>query len=219
MNEQQIEQGLITKLRDLKYTHRPDIHDRAALEQNFREKFETLNRVHLTDNEFSRLMEQIALGIQDQALAEITRHLVDFIGSHTWEELCREWTLRAGGQGALPFLPDQVGSTWDAGAQVDVVGLNRMEKTLVLGECKWGERPCERPVLAGLVEKAERFVPAVGRWQVVFVGFARRGWTSGAQRYAEQVESSPLAGKNWDSAGMLLLDLEQVDQDLAAWVG
>ena len=163
--------------------------------------------------------EQIALGIQEQALAEINRHLVDFIGSHTWEELCREWTLRAGGQGGLPFLPDQVGSTWDAGAQVDVAGINRMEKTLILGECKWGERPCERPVLAGLVEKAERFVPTAGRWQVYFVGFARRGWTSGAQRYAEQVEREPLVGKNWESAGMLLLDLEQVDRDLADWAG
>jgi type I restriction enzyme R subunit len=59
MTEQQIEQALITKLGDLKYTHRPDIHDRAALEQNFREKFEELNRVHLTDNEFKRLKEEI----------------------------------------------------------------------------------------------------------------------------------------------------------------
>lgn len=59
MNEQQIEQGLIAKLQDLKYTYRPDIRDRAALEKNFREKFEALNRVHLTDNEFDRLMEQI----------------------------------------------------------------------------------------------------------------------------------------------------------------
>ena len=59
MNEQQIEQDLITKLEDLKYTYRHDIRDSAALEQNFREKFEALNRVHLTDNEFSRLREQI----------------------------------------------------------------------------------------------------------------------------------------------------------------
>jgi len=46
MLEQQIEQDLIAKLEDLKYIYRPDIHDRAALEQNFREKFEALNRVH-----------------------------------------------------------------------------------------------------------------------------------------------------------------------------
>jgi type I restriction enzyme R subunit len=59
MIEQRIEQDLITKLGDLKYTYRPDIHDRAALEQNFRAQFEQLNRVHLTDTEFARLIEQI----------------------------------------------------------------------------------------------------------------------------------------------------------------
>ena len=47
--EQQIELDLIAKLGDLKYTYRPDIRDRAALEANFRAKFEALNRVHLTD--------------------------------------------------------------------------------------------------------------------------------------------------------------------------
>jgi type I restriction enzyme R subunit len=61
MNEQTIEQALIAKLGDLKYIYRPDIRDRAKLEQNFREKFEALNRVHLTDGEFSRLLEQIVM--------------------------------------------------------------------------------------------------------------------------------------------------------------
>ncbi len=59
MTEQEIEQYLIEKLNDLKYTYRPDIRDRAALEQNFRQHFEALNRVHLTDNEFPRLLEQM----------------------------------------------------------------------------------------------------------------------------------------------------------------
>jgi len=57
--EQEIEQGLINRLEELKYTYRPDIRDREALEQNFREKFEALNRVRLTDTEFARLLETI----------------------------------------------------------------------------------------------------------------------------------------------------------------
>jgi len=57
--EQQIEQNLIDKLVDLKYIYRKDIRDRGALEQNFREKFEALNRVKLTDSEFARLRDQI----------------------------------------------------------------------------------------------------------------------------------------------------------------
>jgi hypothetical protein len=43
--ERQLEEALVTKLRDLKYEYRPDIRDRAALELNFREKFEALIRL------------------------------------------------------------------------------------------------------------------------------------------------------------------------------
>ncbi len=57
--ENKIEQNLIKQLTDLKYTYRPDIIDRKTLEQNFREKFEALNKVHLTDNEFARLRDEI----------------------------------------------------------------------------------------------------------------------------------------------------------------
>jgi type I restriction enzyme, R subunit len=59
MTEQAIEQALIEKLGDLKYNYRQDISDRLTLEQNFREKFEALNRVRLTDGEFARLLDLI----------------------------------------------------------------------------------------------------------------------------------------------------------------
>ena len=57
--ESVLEQQLIEKLVSLKYAYRADIRDRASLDKNFREKFEALNRVTLTDGEFSRLLDQI----------------------------------------------------------------------------------------------------------------------------------------------------------------
>lgn len=59
IKERQIEENLINKLIELKYDYRPDICDRYTLEQNFREKFERLNRVNLSDSEFNRLLEEI----------------------------------------------------------------------------------------------------------------------------------------------------------------
>lgn len=58
-DESIIERGFIKKLEQLKYVYRSDIRDLSSLENNFREKFEALNRVTLTDNEFTRLLEQI----------------------------------------------------------------------------------------------------------------------------------------------------------------
>jgi type I restriction enzyme, R subunit len=58
-SERQLEDELIAKLKELKYSYREDIRDRATLEANFREKFQELNRVKLTNEEFQRLLEEI----------------------------------------------------------------------------------------------------------------------------------------------------------------
>ena len=50
LREEHIEDAFIQKLVGLKYVHRQDIRDRSTLEANFREKFEALNRVRLTDS-------------------------------------------------------------------------------------------------------------------------------------------------------------------------
>ena len=57
--ERDLEDELLQKLQDLKYTYRPDIRDKVTLEQNFREKFQALNHVRLTDAEFARLRDEI----------------------------------------------------------------------------------------------------------------------------------------------------------------
>jgi type I restriction enzyme R subunit len=57
--ENNIENDFIRKLEELGYQYRPDIKDNTTLNQNFREKFEGLNHVKLTNNEFKRILEQI----------------------------------------------------------------------------------------------------------------------------------------------------------------
>ena len=59
VREEHIEYGFIGKLQNLKYEYRADIRDRASLEKNFRERFEALNRVKLTESEFARLLDEI----------------------------------------------------------------------------------------------------------------------------------------------------------------
>lgn len=58
-NEKQIELSFIEKLKELKYIYREDIKDKVSLEDNFRKHFQELNRVRLSDSEFSRLKESI----------------------------------------------------------------------------------------------------------------------------------------------------------------
>lgn len=165
----------------------------------------------------SRRQSQLALGIDDQTLAEIKKHLVDFIGTYTWEELCREWLLRATGQKILPFLPDQVGSTWNRQAQIDVAGVNFMEKTLILGECKWDRHSMDLDVLRKMIEKTDKVLPADGQWKVFYVGFARSGWTADAIQFAKGMKNAKVQGSRWEAAGMLLRTLNEVDAELDSW--
>ena len=114
--------------------------------------------------------------------------------------------------------PDRVGSAWNAQAQVDVVGINSREKTLLLGECKWTRSATERKVMVELLEqKAARIVPAQGKWKVLFLGFSRSGWTSGAQGYQDEINRQPVRGANWVSTGMQLISLDTLDHDLTQW--
>ena len=75
--EAQIEQSLIDKLQELKYKYREDIRSKKTLEDNFKEKFQALNRVHLTDSEFTRLKEQI-ISSDVYAAAKILREQNSF---------------------------------------------------------------------------------------------------------------------------------------------
>jgi uncharacterized protein len=185
-----------------------------------------LERHHITDpflrfyyRFLSRRQSQLALGVDNQTLAEIKQHLADFIGTHTWEELCQEWLLRATSQKVLPFLPDQVGSIGNREAQIDVAGINFMEKTLILGECKWDRHPMDLDVPRKLIEKTEKVLPPEGKWRLFYLGCSSNGWTPSVIKFVKSVKGTETRGERWQTAGMLLKTLEEVDADLDTRTG
>jgi AAA+ ATPase superfamily predicted ATPase len=166
----------------------------------------------------SNYLSQLNLGVREQTIAEIKRHLVDFIGQYTWEEICREWLLRASAEGKLPFIIDQVGSLWKHQQyQIDIVGINTREKTLVLGECKWLRSAAGRSVLTALVDKIDQAIPVQGKWQVMLMGFSRKGWTQAAIDYSEEIALQNIKGNNWLVTAVQLVDLSEIDNDFIRW--
>lgn len=163
--------------------------------------------------------DQVALAEPQQALREIQRHLPDFIGANTWEELCREWVLRAASRGVIPLFPDRVDCAWDKAAQVDVVGINFMEKHLVAGECKWLKAPVESSVLRDLVDrKLPRIMPGEGGpWKVYLLLFSRSGWEPGVEAWVDALEQTPRPTGPVQIVGAKLVNLEALDRDLAEW--
>lgn len=131
-------------------------------------------------------------------------HLVDYIGTHTFEGLCREWVAVQADSGHLAFLPERIGSFWSQQAQVDVVAINWRTKDILLGECKWGTVDVSRRVIRTLVTQAEKVLPGK-EWTVHLAFFARSAFTAAAQAEAKSVNAS-------------LVTLEQIEEDIIRWM-
>lgn len=143
------------------------------------------------------LVEQELTGILWERMKEQFRA---FVGVTAFEELCREWMLIQARAGKLSIPPEIVGSHWAKDAQVDVVAINWREKTILLGECKWGVDVVRRSIVRELLAKAPRVIPE-GDWQVHYALFARAGFTDAARAEG-------------DAVGALLVDLTTLDRDL-----
>lgn len=140
-----------------------------------------------------------------QATSLLYDHLIDFIGTHTFEELCREWVAVKAEMGELPFLPEQTGSYWSKTAQVDVVAVNWRTRDILLGECKWGKQAVARDVVETLRRKTADVLPPQVDWRVHYALFAREGFTPAARAAAQE-------------HGAQVVTLAELEADLVRWL-
>jgi len=147
----------------------------------------------------------LELGLTQQAWQNIQKHLPEFVGVHVFEELCREWVLRQGDAGQLPFVPRRVGSFWGAGKpQIDVVAVNEDDHAILLGECKWTADPIRRRVVEDFLQRAQQVIPSpADRWQATYALFSRSGFTDEARQAAAGYPC-------------MWLSFDQIDSDLRA---
>jgi AAA+ ATPase superfamily predicted ATPase len=133
------------------------------------------------------LLEQ---GLLDWLWQLISEQLRAFIGTHAFEELCREWILVKARAGDLPFVSERVGSHWAPDAQIDIVAVNWRLKQILLGEAKWTGNALNRKIVRDLVAKRPLVVPDNGDgWKVHYVFFSRSGFTDAAVQEAMQHEA------------------------------
>lgn len=136
----------------------------------------------------------------------IEQHWRAFVGTYTFEELCREWVYVAAEIEQLPFLPQQVGSHWSKTEQIDVVAVNWDGGAVLYGECKWKrDSALTLSEVEKLVQRAEQIELTAhsGRpLQRHYLLFSRSGFTDPARTAATAL-------------GALLVDLEGFDKVLA----
>jgi AAA+ ATPase superfamily predicted ATPase len=165
----------------------------------------------------SAYQSKLALGQMDEMFALIQETLPAFIATNTWQEMCREWVLRASAKGQIPIPVEEVGSEWAKNYVVDVTGISEAASSLVLGDCYWTEEPVGIAAVDELVQKTSTIVPKNDQtWSIYYVIFSAQGWTKEAQLHAEQVVTDGRR-KRWHTVGIRLVDLEELDADLIRW--
>lgn len=135
----------------------------------------------------------IERGYTEAVASKIAAELRAFIGTHIFETLCREWVWSMALSNKLPFQPDEVGSYWRTtkgrGVQLDVVAVNKREKAILIGECKWGTGVVRRGILSDLVTRTQRMPEITDDWKITYALFAREGFTEPLQAEAERMEA------------------------------
>jgi uncharacterized protein len=147
----------------------------------------------------------IEQGRVKQAMSLLYDHLLDFIGTHTFEELCRDWVNMAAEMSEAPFLPERTGSFWSKQAQVDVLAINWRSKDILLGECKWGQKAVDQAVIQTLVVKTPKVLPGNVAWRAHYAFFARHEFTAAAASLAQKHSAR-------------LVTLAQLEADMQRWL-
>lgn len=151
-------------------------------------------------------LANVARGAYKAVWQTIERHWRAFVGTHTFEELCREWVYVAAEKGRLSFLPQRVGSHWSPTEQIDVVAVNWDEAIVLYGECKWKHNsPLNELEVRKLFNRAAQIQLTTRSGNPLarqYAFFSRAGFTEPAQALAR-------------SERAILVDLAYLDRVLA----
>jgi AAA+ ATPase superfamily predicted ATPase len=140
---------------------------------------------------------QLERGAKAVVMDSVIAPELDHFSGPIFEQVCQQYFWRQGLAGRLPFVPEQIGSWWQANQEIDLV-LNGAGNVMLV-ECKWVSRPIGVDIFQGLESKAQAIHPEIGEQKVTYAICSRSGFTRQMEELAQSRKDIHLF--NWD--GML----------------
>ncbi|WP_273325284.1 ATP-binding protein [Vallitalea guaymasensis] len=106
-------------------------------------------------------------------LDKIKNNLIDNHVSFVYEDICREQFVNQSSD--LGFIISKIGSYWDSKVEIDIVAIDNDNKKLIVGECKYLNKPMKDSVFYNLIEKADS-IKGYDDYDKVYVLFSLNGF-------------------------------------------
>lgn len=118
-------------------------------------------------------MSYLEMDKYEYVIKVIERNLVDNHIAFVFEKVCEEilWNMN------LPFIPLKIGRWWDNNNEIDIVGINSFENSIIFGECKFWDKKVGISVFNKLKEKSSKVKTLNSNRREYFMIFSKIGFS------------------------------------------
>ena len=133
-----------------------------------------------------------SVGLSKAILEQRIRPDLDHFASAAFEEAARTMIAKLAWAGKFSFIPERIGGWWDREAEIDVLAISDMEKSILVGECKWSVNPAGPQVLEDLKQKTTAMLShsqvrsEIPFRSIQYALFSRSGFTPALQEQASR---------------------------------
>lgn len=126
----------------------------------------------------------------DIVLKKIKSNFIDNHVSFIYEDICRQKMLSLVAEGKLKVQYNKIGRWWNNTAEIDIVGLNEEENSIIFGECKYYTegKKMEAKVFYNLKEKSKLVEWKNDNRKEMFILFSASGYSEELKRIAKDDE-------------------------------
>jgi len=133
-------------------------------------------------------------GHSEIVMQKIKDSLIKNQTAFVYEDVCKEKMWELNSKGVWPFHFSKLGRYWDSSTEIDVVALDPEDNNMIVGECKYWNRPIGISVLESLEEKSASVSWNRNNRRVWYVLFSTGGFSDKLQELAKQREDVLLIG-------------------------
>lgn len=153
---------------------------------------ERLKRYKIKDNFFKfwykfifENQSALVVGNKELVFGKIKNELNSFVG-RAFEQISRElliaYNTKQIKRTKINF--DSIGSWWDKnGNEIDIIAQNKKEKTLLIGEVKWTNKPVETSVFDNLIAKS-KYLNIAGKY--IYLIISKSGFTENCRKKMQE---------------------------------